>query len=133
MDEPRIIDDAVLREIDEDRRQVETAAEHARARARVAQVDVEAAERRCRVLDAAREFSAARMGMTFEQATAEAEAEVARLEAAVIEADAEVERAKEHLRDLQGWQRIQQQIAAAPQAPPDEPRETEVIPDGTRP
>ena len=130
MAEPRIIDDAVLREIDENRRQVETVAEHAKARAAVARIDVEAAERRCRVLDAAREFSAARMGMTFEQATAEAGAEVARLEAAVAEADREVERAKEHLRDMQGWQRIQQQLIEARQGQPDDPSETGE-PDGT--
>lgn len=111
MDEPRVIDEAVLRDIDEERRQAETAAGHAKARAQVARIDAEQAERCVRELSVVREFSAARMGMTFEQAAAEAEAEVARLEVVVAEADREVERAREHLRDLQGWQRIQEQIA----------------------
>lgn len=112
---PRIIDEAVLREIDEDRRQAETASEHAKARAAAAQLDVDLAERHIRQLTVVREFSATRIGMTFEQAAAEAEAEVARLEVLAAEADVEVERAKEHVRDLQGWQRIQQQIAESQQ------------------
>jgi hypothetical protein len=97
----------------------------------VARIDAEEAGRRVRELSVAREFTAARMGMTFEQAAAEAEAEVARLEAAVAGADREVERAREHLRDLQGWRRIQQQIAGTPQGRPDDPRETGETPDGT--
>ena len=90
---PRVIDEAVLREIDEDCRQAEATAGHAEARARAAQIDAEMAGQRIRELSVVREFSAARMGMTFEQATAEAAAEVAKLEIAVSEADREVGRA----------------------------------------
>lgn len=104
---PRVIDEAILRDVERDIRSAEAMVEHKRAKVTVALRDAEAAEAQARALPAVRKFLAARMGMPLEEALTEAEAELKTAEAEVIEADQRVERAKERLRDFEGWRRIQ--------------------------
>lgn len=106
-DTPRVIDEAILQDVEQDIRRAEAAAEAKRARVTVALRDATAAEEHARLLPAVRKFLAARMGMTLEDALNEAQAELAQADTEVIEAAQRVERARTRLRDLEGWRRIQ--------------------------
>jgi hypothetical protein len=103
---PRIIDEALLNDLEMERRRARWAAESARAKVDSAALDAKDAERKAASLDYIHQQMTARRGQVLEDVMAEFEAEAARLDALVPELDADVERKKQIVRDWEGYRRI---------------------------
>jgi hypothetical protein len=106
--EPRVIDEAVLLDLNREIEQAQGRARVDAARAEAAAICVRNSDREVAELERIREYVSARTGQPLDRVMAEAGADVERLEAVVSERAAEVERLREEARDWQGCRNIAQ-------------------------
>jgi hypothetical protein len=103
---PRVVDDALLYDLELERRRAHYDAQGARAKADRADLDAKAAEQKAAGLDHVHRYMTEHAGMTLEQVEIKAQAELERLNSSLPTLDADVELAKRDARDLEGYVRI---------------------------
>jgi hypothetical protein len=118
---PELIGDEMLSSLDRELREVKRAAATADVTAKASAVAAEDAARKAANFTAMRDFVRSCRGMSVEQMLAEAGVRLEAVEAELAEEEAALTRLREHVRDLQGFIRVREQLldAAAEESAPD--------------